>query len=127
MAGAIRQAFDRCVAAETEILRPRRADWPAASRLVELEQRAAMFIVDRLVVRKRLRLGVDGLQHLILQPRRRCQARSPDGSLDASLGGALARRAPFVGALFPRQIKARELADDGVAADANMGGDFAAG
>src|SRR5207248_6131679 len=67
MAGAIGQAFDRQVAAETEILGSRRADRPAASLVTELEQRAAVFVADRLIISKRLRLGVDSLQHLILQ------------------------------------------------------------
>ena len=53
MAGAIGQAFDRRVAAKTEILRSGRADRPAASLLAQLEQRAAMFLADRVIVMTR--------------------------------------------------------------------------
>src|SRR5277367_2806711 len=127
MAGTIGQAFDRRVAAEAEILSPRRADRPAASRLAQFKQRAAVFVVDRFVVKARLRLGVGILQHLILQPRRRFQANSLGEAPGQSSGGALARRAPFIGAVFAGQIEARELANDGVAADADVGGDLAAG
>jgi hypothetical protein len=46
VARAIGQAFERRVAAETEIRGTRRADRPAASLLAQLEQRAAMCVVD---------------------------------------------------------------------------------
>src|SRR5882672_9500677 len=48
MARAIGQALDRGVAAKTEILGARSADRPAASLLAQLEQRAAVSVVDRL-------------------------------------------------------------------------------
>src|SRR5207244_9726614 len=54
VARAIGQAFERRVAAKTEIRKARSADRPAASFLAQLEQRAAMSVVDRLVVRRRL-------------------------------------------------------------------------
>src|SRR5437667_2852491 len=76
VAGAIGQAFDRCVAAKAEILRSGRADRPAASLLAQLEQRAAMFLADRVIVKEYFGLGVHRLQHPILQPRRGLQARS---------------------------------------------------
>src|SRR5256885_17192947 len=54
MARAVGQACERRVAAKTEIRKPGGADRPAASFLVQFEQRAAMSIVDRPVVRRRL-------------------------------------------------------------------------
>jgi len=54
VARAIGQAFERRIAAKTEIRKPGGADRPAASFLVQFEQRAAMSIVDRLVVMRRL-------------------------------------------------------------------------
>src|ERR1019366_8558543 len=116
---AIGQAFDRRVAAETEILGARGADRPAASLLAQLEQRAAMFVVDRLVVGRRLRLGVQRLEHLILEPWHRSRA--------ASLRDLLSRRASCIAAFFARQIEAGEFADDGVAAHPDVAGNFAAG
>src|ERR1700716_2825188 len=68
VAGAIGQAFDRRVAAETEILGARGVDRPAASRLAHLEQRAGASVVDRLVDGRRFRLGVQRPQQLILEP-----------------------------------------------------------
>src|SRR5438045_4080489 len=122
MAGAIGQAFDRRVAAKTEILRSGRADRPAASLLAQLEQRAAMFLADRVIIKEHFGLGVHRLQHPILQPRRGLQARSLDGAFCA-----LSRPASQVDSLFAGQVEARELADDGVAADPDVGGDLAAG
>src|ERR1035437_2814957 len=116
---AIGQAFDRRVAAETEILGARGADRPAASLLAQLEQRAAMIVVDRLVVGRRLRLGVQRLEHLILEPWHRSRA--------ASLRDLLSRRASCIAAFFARQIEAGEFADDGVAAHPDVAGNFAAG
>src|SRR6476659_2665522 len=58
VARAIGQALKRRVAAKTEIRKARGRDRPAASLLAQLEQRAAMTVVDRLVVRHRLRLAV---------------------------------------------------------------------
>src|SRR6267142_3773084 len=68
VAGAIGQAVDRRVAAETEILGARGVDRPAASRLAQLEQRAGVPVVDRLVDSGRRRFGVQRPQHLILEP-----------------------------------------------------------
>src|SRR5450759_2220356 len=78
-----------------------------------------MFVVDRLVVGRRLRLGVQRLEHLILEPWHRSRA--------ASLRGLLSRRASCIAAFFARQIEAGEFADDGVAAYPDVAGNFAAG
>ena len=119
VARAIGQAFDRGVAAETEIRKPRGADRPAASLRAQFEQRTGVAIVDRRVVGCGLRLAVQRLQHPVLQPRHRSRA--------ASLGGILSRRASCIGACFARQIETGEFADNGVAADPDVTGDFAAG
>src|SRR5260370_22316867 len=107
MGRAIGQGFDRRVAAETEILGARGADRPAASLLAQLEQRAAVSVVDRLVVGRR-RLGVQRQEHLISEPWHRSRA--------VSLRRSLSRRAVCIAAFFARQIEAGELSDYGDAA-----------
>src|SRR5882762_7357334 len=119
MARAIGQALDRGVAAKAEILGARSADRPAASLLAQLEQRAAVFVVDRLLVGRRLRLGVQRQKHLTVEPWQRSRA--------ASLLGSLSRRALCIAAFFARQVEAGELADDGVAAHPDVARYFAAG
>src|SRR4030081_3439030 len=119
VARAIGQAFERGVAAETEILGARGADRPAASLLAQLEQRAAVFVVDRLVVGRRLRLGVQRQKHLTVEPWQRSRA--------ASLRGSLLGRAVCIAAFFARQVEAGEFADDGVAAHPDVARYFAAG
>jgi hypothetical protein len=93
VARAIGQAFDRGVAAKTEILGARGADRPAASLLAQLEQRAAVSVVNRLVV-GRLRLGARGQQYLTSEPSHRSRA--------VSLRGILSRRASPIAAFFAR-------------------------
>src|ERR1700730_2076165 len=78
-----------------------------------------MSVGDRLVVRRRPPLGVYGLEHPILQPR----YRSPR----TSLRGISGRRAWRIAVFFAGQIEAREFADDGVAADPDIVGNFPAG
>src|SRR5229473_2680948 len=119
VARAIGQAFERRIAAKTEIGSARSADRPAASLLAQLEQRAAMSVVDRLVVRRRLRLAVQCLEHLILEPWHRFRA--------LSLRGSLSRRAPCIADFVARQIEAGEFADDGIAAHPDIVGNLAAG
>ena len=112
MARAIGQPFDRRVAAETEILRARGADRPAASLVVQLEQRATVSVVDRLVI------GI--------RPRLAAQFQS-ERSRAVSLRGIRSRNASCIAAFFARQIEAGEFADDGVAAHPDVVGNFAAG
>src|SRR5436190_17312373 len=76
-----------------------------------------MSIVDRLVVGRRLRLAVQCLEHLILEPWPRFGA--------LSLCVPLSRRASFLA--VARQIEARELADHGIAAHPDFAGNLAAG
>jgi hypothetical protein len=118
VACAIGQAFDRRVAAKTEIRRTRGADRPAASLLAQLEQRAAVSVVDRRVVGHGLRLPVQCLEHLILQPWHRFRA--------AFLRGTVSRRASCIAAAFARQVEAGEFTDDGVAAHPDLAGNVAA-
>jgi len=61
---------------KTEILGARSADRPAASLLAQLEQRAAVSVVDRLLIGRRLRLAVQRQKHLMSEPCR-CFGRSP--------------------------------------------------
>src|ERR1700736_3528739 len=74
MARAIGHALDRGVAAKTKILGARSADRPTASLLAQLEQRAAVSVVDRLLVAGRLRLGVQRQDRLMSEPCRRSRA-----------------------------------------------------
>src|SRR3984893_412626 len=121
VACAIGQAVEGRVAAEAKIRKPWRADRPAASLLVQLEQRAALPALDRFVVGRRPWLAVQCLEHLILQP------WTPwHGFRANSLGGILSR-ASRLAASLPRQIEAVELADDGVAAYPDLVGDLTAG
>src|ERR1700687_2233128 len=101
MARAIGQAFDRRVTAKTEIRGARGADRPAASFLAQLEQRAAVSVVDRRVVGRRLRLAVQRLEHQILEPWPRFRA--------ASLRGILPPRASCIVVFFAREIEAGEF------------------
>src|SRR6202171_5973691 len=103
MARAIGQALDRGVAAKTEILGARSADRPAASLLAQLEQRAAVSVVDRLLVGRRLRLGVQRREHLMSEPCRRSRA--------IPFRGLLSRAAPRTAAFFACQIEAGGVAD----------------
>src|ERR1700675_976698 len=68
VACAIGQAFDRRVAAETEILGARGVDRPAASRLAQLKQRAGVSVVDRLVDGRRGRVGGTNPAHFAIVP-----------------------------------------------------------
>src|SRR6266581_3907130 len=76
-----------------------------------------MSVVDRLVVRRRLRLAVQCLEHLILEPRPRFRS--------LSFGGTLSSRASCLA--VARQIEAREFADHGIAAHPDFAGNLAAG
>src|SRR5436190_13760374 len=76
-----------------------------------------MSIVDRLVVGRRLRLAVQCLEHLILEPWPRFGALSLCVPL-SSWGSYLA---------VARQIEAGELADHGIAAHPDFAGNLAAG
>src|SRR2546430_2986768 len=76
-----------------------------------------MSIVERAVGGRRLRLAVQCLEHLMLEPWPRFGA--------LSLCVPLSRRASFLA--VARQIEAGELADHGIAAHPNFAGDLAAG
>src|SRR6266404_5710612 len=76
-----------------------------------------MSVVDRLVVRRRLRLAIQCPEHLILESWPRFRA--------LSLRGTLPSRGPCLA--VARQIEAGELADDGIAAHPDFAGDLAAG
>ena len=115
VAGAIGQAFDRRVPAEAKIIGAGGADRPAASQLAQLEQRATVFCLDRLVV---------GLS--VRRPERPIGRPWPN-SRPMSLRNIPSRRASRIAASSARQIETRELADDGVAAHPDMVGNFAAG
>src|SRR5436190_360698 len=76
-----------------------------------------MSVVDRLVVRRRLRLAVQCPEHLILESWPRFRA--------LSLRGTLPSRGSFLA--VARQIEAGELADHGIAAHPDFTGNLAAG
>src|SRR6266567_8305914 len=76
-----------------------------------------MSVVDRLVVRRRLRLVVQCLEYLMLEPCSRSRA--------GLLRGAFSRRAPYLA--VARQIEAGEFADDRIAAHPDVVGNLAAG
>src|SRR5439155_10871607 len=76
-----------------------------------------MSVVDRLVVRRRLRLAIQCLEHLILESWPRFRA--------LSLRGTLSRRGSYLA--VARQIEAGELADHGIAAHTDVVGNLAAG
>src|SRR4051794_28296138 len=76
-----------------------------------------MSVVDRLVIRRRLRLAIQCLEHLILHPWPRFRARL--------LRGTLSRRGAYLA--VARQVEAREVADHGVAGHPDVAGNLAAG
>src|SRR5712671_862199 len=76
-----------------------------------------MSVVDRLVVCRRLRLAIQCLEHLILDPWPRFRA--------LSLRGTLSRRGSYLA--VARQIEAGEFADHGIAAHPDVVGNLAAG
>src|SRR6266567_4696574 len=78
-----------------------------------------MSVVDRLVVGRRLRLAVQCLEYLMLEPCSRSRA--------GLLRGAFSRRASCITVFFARQIEAREFADHGIAAHPDVVGNLAAG
>src|SRR5882724_4505034 len=116
MAGAIRHAVERRVAAKAEIRGARRADRPAAPLLAQFEQRAALRAHDKPPFDGQL-FVVERPQHLILQPRDRSRAAFPGRLFRARFGAGLSAR----------QIHPGQLADYGVAADADTDGNLAAG
>jgi len=118
VAGAIRHAVERGIAAEAEIGLARSRDRPAAGILREFEQRAGVAVVDRLVLDHRLRFRGERLQQDLPQLMR--AARRPLYTRLFLLAGAH-------DALVAGQVKAGDLADHGVAADADLVGDLAAG
>src|SRR6266566_5562117 len=75
-----------------------------------------MSVVDRLV-RRRLRLAVQCLEYLMLEPCSRSRA--------GLLRSAFSRRAPYLA--VARQIEAGEFADHGIAAHPDVVGNLAAG
>src|SRR6476660_6328382 len=76
-----------------------------------------MAVVDRLIVRRRLRRAIQCLEHLVLDPWPRFRA--------LSLRGTLSRRGSYLA--VAGQIETRELADHGIAAHPDVVGNFAAG
>src|SRR6266566_2733395 len=66
MRRAVRQALDRRVSAEPEILRVRLADRPAAFPLAQFHERALVAGVDRRPLGGKLRLGADRHENLML-------------------------------------------------------------
>src|SRR5262245_26761101 len=110
---AVRQAVDGCATAETEIPVARIADRPAACAFGELGERTARSGFDRFLLDRRRRLGPQRRQNVMLghEPQRHLAPRRPR---------------PHGLALESRQLQAVELADDGVAAHADLVGDLAA-
>jgi hypothetical protein len=88
VAGAIGQAFDRRVAAEAEVVGARGTDRPATSCIAQFEQRAAVSVVNRLIIGCGLRLGVGRQRHPVAQPWHVSRA--------VSLRGGLSRRTPGI-------------------------------
>jgi len=110
--GAIRKALRPRIAAEPDI-GPKIADRPAAVLLAQLEQRASMLAAQFWFGREHRTQGPQKLT-LACAPRTRgLRVRCPSGQSLAD-------------AVLARQIETGELADHGVAADADVGGDLPA-
>jgi len=115
VARAIGQPLDRRVAAEAEVLRARRRDRPTAGLLAQFEQRAGVAVMDRLRFDVRLRLQWHHFDEKLPQPRTRLRPRRRV-LLSKSLRAAL----------VAGQVEAGDFADNGIAAYADVGRDFAA-
>src|SRR6185437_5636262 len=120
VAGAIGQARGRRVAAEAEVVGAGGIDRPAASRLGQFEQRTAMRAGNGIVDGRGLRSIVERLQQPVLLPWPGLAARPLSGIF-------FSRRRPRLAVCFAGQVETGKLADDGVAADADIDSDFAAG
>src|SRR3954451_13902676 len=119
VAGTIGHACHRWVAAEAEILRARCRDRPTAPFLAELEQRAAMAVMDRLLLCGRQ--WHHSQRPLQLRTQLRCGFATMARRRDL---GLVFRNKRLVAGLVARQIEAGELADHGIAADPDLGCDF---
>ena len=117
MTGTIGLAVLRSVAAEAEILGPRRIDRPATSVLFKFEQGATVSFVNMLVDDRGFRFAIDLHEHCVLLP---WVCREPPPALNSPLATTPAASAAC-------EVQAGEFADDGVAADADVGGDLTAG
>ena len=124
MARAVREARDRLIAAEAEAGLARIAERPAAVAAGKLEQRAALRALDRPV---RASLVARPRPPSSVRASRAASARSASArracSASPSASASPARPAAAVG----RKPEAVDLADDGVARNADLGGDLAAG